>query len=618
MPIVIDLLVQSKVLQDFLVDKSTGEALSAGTITLYKDNSRTELKNWYYQVGSYPNYSFITLPNPLVLSGAGTIVDGNGNDVLPFFYPVSEIDPKVPEFYYIVVQNSNGQMQFTRQNFPFMPNGGNDGNDIPTLQNLIINNRFWRSNGTENANGDFSITLTNSTESVICPSQHDGFSDPDFRFKKDATGAADIAQIRRFPVGSENFPGSIRPEYYLQHICSSTGSSEGTKYYQFPISLHLQTLDNVDAIFSIWTKANNTTGSNKLTISLYVYTGSGTGNTTSQTYLINTINPTTSWTQSQSFFKFPSTLGLIYDASEIQDSAYYLQIALETKTPLDVSFAIPSIYLGDTVPTTDFANYDEIDSIINSPRTGQQIESWASSICTGWIPSNNTSIGNSASSAIIKGGVTWPLYNLLWNNTTRSVCPVTASSLGTAKLDWEANKALTLPNTLGRTTASLDANVTDQTYTSATTVLTVVGGTTQYTVGDPVQVVGSSLGSLTANTVYYVTLITTNTIGLALTLELAFAGTPTTAGTGSGTIRNSLGVLQGASTSTAVPAHTHHFTSDGQFYGHVGTDLIQLGSQPQSEVTFNVPVTGTTDINSGSADINLFQPTFGINKFIKL
>ena len=35
-------------LQDFLIDK-TGVPMAGGTVTLYQDNSRTTLKNWYYQ-----------------------------------------------------------------------------------------------------------------------------------------------------------------------------------------------------------------------------------------------------------------------------------------------------------------------------------------------------------------------------------------------------------------------------------------------------------------------------------------------------------------------------------------------------------------------------------------
>ncbi len=66
------LLIAAPMLQDLLVDKD-GTPMAGGTITLYHDNSRTTLKNWYYQSGTPGNYTYVPLPNPLTLSAAGTI-----------------------------------------------------------------------------------------------------------------------------------------------------------------------------------------------------------------------------------------------------------------------------------------------------------------------------------------------------------------------------------------------------------------------------------------------------------------------------------------------------------------------------------------------------------------
>src|SRR5271155_5775489 len=104
MPINTDLLIAAPILQDALVDRD-GTPMSAGTVTCYQDNSRTTLKNWYYQSGTPGNYTYITLPNPLTLSAAGTICDGNGVDTIPFFYPYSELDDEVFQPYYITIIN---------------------------------------------------------------------------------------------------------------------------------------------------------------------------------------------------------------------------------------------------------------------------------------------------------------------------------------------------------------------------------------------------------------------------------------------------------------------------------------------------------------------------------
>jgi hypothetical protein len=84
MAILPELLVSAAVLQNILVGKD-GLPLAAGVVTLYHDNSRQTLKNWYYQSGTPEHYTWTALPNPMTLSAAGTTVDNNGNDLDPFY-----------------------------------------------------------------------------------------------------------------------------------------------------------------------------------------------------------------------------------------------------------------------------------------------------------------------------------------------------------------------------------------------------------------------------------------------------------------------------------------------------------------------------------------------------
>ena len=46
------LLIAAPVLQNYLVNKDDGLPMANGVVTMYRDNSRTTLKNWYYQSGS--------------------------------------------------------------------------------------------------------------------------------------------------------------------------------------------------------------------------------------------------------------------------------------------------------------------------------------------------------------------------------------------------------------------------------------------------------------------------------------------------------------------------------------------------------------------------------------
>src|SRR6266852_8349263 len=188
-PINVSLLISAAMLQDYLVDKDTGLPLASGIITLYEDDQRSVLKNWYEQQGTNPPYNYVPLPNPMVLSAVGTIQDVSGNDVIPFYYPYDEDEPTpVVQTYYITVQSSNLELQFTRSNFPFLP-PVEAGIGIPTNQTLLSNSGFWR-----NLNPGVPLSTTGTVASgniltqqislngitfnfaAIAPSQHDAFT----------------------------------------------------------------------------------------------------------------------------------------------------------------------------------------------------------------------------------------------------------------------------------------------------------------------------------------------------------------------------------------------------------------------------------------------------------
>lgn len=220
-----DLLIAAPVLQDYLVDKD-GTPMSAGTVTCFQDNSRTTLKNWFYQSGTPGNYTFIPLPNPLTLSAAGTITDGNGVDTIPFFYPFSELDETVAQPYYITIVNYAQTNMITRANFPFNPNGGGSLGTGVSVANYIINNVFFRNIGSAN--------LTEETQITVCPSQHDGFQFPDIQFIKNNNSGVDALTFTLFPLANQQtLVGDITPEFYINHICSNTPTGETQNVINF-------------------------------------------------------------------------------------------------------------------------------------------------------------------------------------------------------------------------------------------------------------------------------------------------------------------------------------------------------------------------------------------------
>lgn len=467
MPINNGLLIASPTLQDALIDNATGLPLANGTVTLYDDNSRTTLKPWYYLTGSPGSYTFITLPNPMTLSSVGTITDGNGNDVIPFFYPY-ESDNSTWDPYYIVVTNSNGQQQFTRQDFPYNTGGGAGGSGglIPgsgtsTLDNLLTNNVFWRNINSISIGTGAPPALTNkvyinsSTSyfyTTLAPSQHDGFSMPDIIFLKDNNTATETLTFTQFTT-TNALPNDITPEFYLNYNCTGAGSGEAVKCIQIPISFHVNSLAGATA--TVVVQAQNVASSPNGTLVLALNQFLGTGQPVNVLPAIATIPLSNGWIKYAFKFTFP----LISSVTSLtNDSAYYLQIQLPLNATSNINIAKPAIYLSAAVPTNDFETYDQVDSITNTPRTGDIRVTLNNFFPYGWIQMADGSIGSAGSSAspiANRSPATWQLYNLLWNNIGVAFAPmVDGNPYGAdAYTDFSTNRAMYLTKQLGRVLA---------------------------------------------------------------------------------------------------------------------------------------------------------------------
>jgi hypothetical protein len=447
-----ELLIAAPMLQDYFVDKTTGTPLAAGIVTCYQDNSRTTLKNWYYQTGSPGSYTYTQLPNPLTLSAVGTISDANGVDTIPFFYPYDENDDSTVQTYYITVDSSTGTRQFTRQNFPFVSQEAVN-NNVPTLDNVITNNVFYHNIG--------SLNLTNVTNTVLAPSQHDGYMASnlnDIRFVKSVNGATDTVTFTSFGLNNDPLVDDITPEYYLNLQCSATQAGETRKSVLIPISFHIKTLESVNATVTI--QGQNVAGSTSSTITLNIYQFTGTGALSpSVTTVVDTIQLTNSWQKYSKNFTFPSSQGLTL--SSAGDDAFFLEIGYPLSSTFDINIAKPSIYLSDEVPTNDFDTYDEIDTVINSPRTGDIRTSLNSFQPFGWILMNDGTVGNASSGATRANIDTWNLFSLLWNSVGATYAPLFTSAGAPvaygadAITDWNANRRISVTKQLGRAIASL-------------------------------------------------------------------------------------------------------------------------------------------------------------------
>ncbi|HLX53934.1 MAG TPA: hypothetical protein VKR58_08330, partial [Aquella sp.] len=462
----------------------------------------------------------------------------NGNDTIPFFYPFSETDNQTPQPYYITVVDSNLQLQFTRANFPYITNGMVPGTQTSTLQNYIINNNFWRNIGTLNAQ--------NVTQQIVCPSQHDGYTNGDIQFIKSVTGATETITFTKFGLGVTPLIGDITPEYYINHNCTALQGGETQKCYQFPISLHVKTLESQQATVTIQAQS---VGSGANNISLYIYQFTGTGTSSPAPILIQELTLTNNWQKFTIPFTFPSAAGATLGNGG--DDALFLQVQMPLSATFDINFCLPSLYLGSTVPTDNFSTYDQDNSIISSSRTGDVRASMNSFYYFGWVPMNNGTLGNPSSNATARANVdSWPLFNLLWGyakaydsgSNNNPICQMYTSAGsntnfgGSAISDFNANNQLALTQMFGQVlmgTVPISALLSSE--TSAITASNSGGNilitpTTTISllyVGMPVTftTTGSLPGNIVANAIYYVCNISGGTFNISTSFSNALSGT---------------------------------------------------------------------------------------------
>jgi hypothetical protein len=661
------LLVSAAMLQDYLVDKSTGLPLANGIVTLYEDQSRTTLKNWYYLTGSPGAYTYTQLPNPMQLSAVGTINDGNGNDVIPFFYPFSELDNTTPEFYYITVDNCQGQRQFTRQHFPF----GAFSGSTPivetglTLRNYITNNVFWRNQGTVNASTLTMNPFSGLFSVALAPSNHDGFSMPDWEFIKSANDGTDTLTFTKFNAGQFLNTSSVNPqnedvtpEFYLNYTCSGAGTST-SKYVQVPISLHIKTLETTPAVLTLWTRLNSDggTGGNLLTVSILQFAGTGAASPIPLPIETITMPINSNFTKNIIPFNFPSATGVALGNGG--DDALYLQIGYPAGQTFSIDIAKAQLYIGNEIPSNDCDVYDQVDEIISSVRTGDIRTSLNSFYPFGWVPMSDGTLGSATSMATTRANQdTWPLFSLLWqsfsaftNGTTNPICQMYTSAGAavaygaSAIADFSANNQLSLTKMMGKvligsvplaallpstpliggytstfTATSGSGGALLVTTTTANLINLYVGAVVTFAIGTA----GTLPGNITANTLYYAIPQSTTTFFIATSFTNAISGNTgayvpfTTAGTPPNNVYAFLtGSFEGEYAHTQLIAelasHNHApFNTPQAFVTSVGVTANLAGTNP------GFGTANTTNTIGSSVPFNVVQPSTYMNFYIKL
>lgn len=204
-------LVTAVSLEEFFVDKVNGLPLAGGSLEFFQDVSRTTPKLVYQLTGSPSDvggYSYQALPNPVPLSAAGTVNSG-GNNVALYYFPyqgsIGESDGTI-DLYYVVVKDSFGVVQFTREAVPNSILADDiQGNDNGVQTNQVSNGQFVDFTLLNDAATTISFTGASTQTFNICA---------DWALSVAHGGDGSVLVERENIAGSSNTP--TNPPYWLK------------------------------------------------------------------------------------------------------------------------------------------------------------------------------------------------------------------------------------------------------------------------------------------------------------------------------------------------------------------------------------------------------------------
>lgn len=432
----------------WILINNEGTVAGGGTLETFSSLNHTQHKPVYLDAGGTIPYT-----NPIIFDLNG--VAG------PFFFKFDDAAPD--DLYFLVARDSDGNELWTMDDY--MPEGSGGGGVVNIFQSLTnyIGNSVFIDNIGDTA------SPTNTTNLVLAPSNHHGFTPdftptvglfgalgPDIRFVKSNTTATDQITFETFPMATAPMsPGDVTPIQFLRYQCTVSPAAETYKAIQFPICQKVKNLSNQIMTFQCWAK----TAVNPATLTVYTrqYFGSGTAASTEVRTSAGTMALTTSWQEFNIVFTVPSVAAKSLGTPGLQtgDDAMYMQIEfpLGAGALCDISLTKATLHLGEIEPDKDFDNYDQIDSITQTPRTGDVITSLRSTPPKGWLAMNDTSIGNVGSGATTAKEETFQLYKTLWDCVADAWAPVSTGRGATATADFLAGKTLTMPRNLGRALA---------------------------------------------------------------------------------------------------------------------------------------------------------------------
>lgn len=309
-------------LQEILFDKTTGQPLIDGYVEFYRDLDRVTEKPVYEITGSPPNYSYVPLSNPVVLSGIGTFMDNSNNDIIPYMFPYDGTPDNTTntiDLYYVRVYDVEGNFQFDREAWPNLAASASSVNDINI--NYIPNGQFLAYN-------NIGLPLTTG----LVPADTNEIAAGGWGYDRSGgTGASDFITFGQFG-GYVPIPGGS-PKNYCRIVSTVAGTGYSTKYVRvrFPdVNKFASTTQTYTFSFYAIDNSGNSTN-----VQANLLKNFGAGGSTSTTVAIGSaITITSSYQQFNVSFSFGVNSGKTIGPGDYVEIA----LALPVGAIFDLSF----------------------------------------------------------------------------------------------------------------------------------------------------------------------------------------------------------------------------------------------------------------------------------------
>lgn len=372
-------------LQMFFINPLTGDPLSSGVITFYRDVDRTPtgLKP-VYRIGGTPTApTFTALPNPITLDINGIFIDpNNGDEILPYYNVID--DQGNIDLYYITIQDNMGNTIETLEHFPSV----SSGTPPPTLTSsntLLPNGQFWSHINLPN-NG-----LIPSADEVT------NIAFGGWKFRQ-TPGSSSVNFVTFSRYNAPSTTPDQNPRYAVEVRCTVVDPADSEKEIFCVIpNVNFMQGQNLTMSFTAYSNDGNNHNVNFIIAKNY---GSGGSPTTIEVISTVTVTP-----QIQNFtipFTMSSNIGKIINALDGDDIRFTLRSPLSTTSdilftniflvagnftaltypPIDVSqdraYSLASSFAIPNYDGTQFGQYVQIVPNVISPQTGSPPQSGVS------------------------------------------------------------------------------------------------------------------------------------------------------------------------------------------------------------------------------------------------